>query len=370
MSQLLGVSQRTVKYRLQEFGISLSAKYSGIPDEELDVQVESIIQHLPKAGMKTVQGYLRSRGICVQRYRLRSSLQRCDPNRQELRRMTCIRRRRYSVPSPLALWHIDGNHKLIRWRFVVHGGIDGFSRAVVYLHASDNNWSQTVLKCFKEAVEEWGLPSRVRADMGGENGLVKEFMMTHPSRGPNRGSFISGRSVHNCRIERLWRDVYEGVLSSFYALFFHMEDIGILQPDNELHLFCLHYVFLPRVNSLLNDFKDMWNNHSIRTEGNQTPIQLFVSGLQAVANQGSIIPTEYFQDINIADIENFGIDREAPLPMEVDNSVVLPVIQQFLSEEEQQYLGQAMSELENNDIWDCDAYTKCCAYIEEIINNR
>ena len=27
--------------------------------------------------------------------------------------------------------HLDGNHKLISWRIVIHGGIDGFSRAVV-----------------------------------------------------------------------------------------------------------------------------------------------------------------------------------------------------------------------------------------------
>ena len=28
---------------------------------------------------------------------------------------------------------VDGHHKLIRWRFITHGGIDGFSRLVVYL---------------------------------------------------------------------------------------------------------------------------------------------------------------------------------------------------------------------------------------------
>ena len=28
----------------------------------------------------------------------------------------------------------DGQHKLVRWGFVTHGGIDGYSRLVVYLH--------------------------------------------------------------------------------------------------------------------------------------------------------------------------------------------------------------------------------------------
>lgn len=371
MATLMGVSERTIKYRLQQFGMSLRASYSGIPDEELDVQVESILQHIPKAGLKTVQGYLTSRGIRVQRQRLRNSLQRCDPHRQELRRLTCIRRRRYRVPSPLALWHIDGNHKLIRWRIVVHGGVDGFTRAIVYLGASNNNRAETVLDYFKEAVTEWGLPSRVRADMGGENVLVKEFMLQHPSRGSHRGSFISGRSVHNCRIERLWRDVYEGVLSSFYALFYHMEDVGVLHVDNELHIFSLHCVFLPRLNALLKEFVNMWNNHPLRTEGNKTPVQLFIIGLHAVARQGSIIPTEYFQDIHNEALNNFGVDPDAPLPMGGDNIVDVPEMEGFLSEDELQQLLSAIStENHGHDLWEYDTYRQCCLHVQSIIDNR
>jgi len=62
-----------------------------------------------------------------------------------------VQRRKYNVHSPLSLWHIDGCHKLIRWRIVVHGGIDGYSRIPVYLHASDNNQASTVLRLFLEA---------------------------------------------------------------------------------------------------------------------------------------------------------------------------------------------------------------------------
>ena len=52
----------------------------------------------------------------------------------------------------------------------------------------------------------FGLPTRIRADRGGENTEVVQLMLQHPLHGP--GSFITGQSVHNQCIERLWRDEF------------------------------------------------------------------------------------------------------------------------------------------------------------------
>ena len=75
---------------------------------------------------------------------MRESLLRVSPRGVQQHKTTTISHRTYSVPSSNALWHIDGQHSLVRWRIVIHGGIDGYSRKVVYLHASSNNRASTV----------------------------------------------------------------------------------------------------------------------------------------------------------------------------------------------------------------------------------
>ena len=219
----------------------------------------------------------------------------------------------------------DGHHKLVRWRLVTHGAIDGYSRLVVFLHCSDNNMATTVLEGFQKAVEMYGLPSRVRTDQGLENIEVAKLMLIQ--RGCNRGSVLVGASVHNQRIERLWRDLYTAVIQLYKRLFYHLENTGLLNPLEPSHLYALHYVFLPRINRAISDFVDGWNRHPLSTCGGMSPLQLYTKEMVRL-RQINLPSFDYFLPVT----ETYGMMNEEYIPDSSD-TVVIPSIDVHLSEE-------------------------------------
>ena len=234
----------------------------------------------------------------------------------------------------------DSHHKLIRWRLVTHGGIDGCSRLIVYLRCSSNNQAATVYQAFLEAAHMYEVPSRIRSDQGTENVKVAQYMLE--KRGADRRSFITGCSVHNQRIERLWRDMHRGVTVLYYKLFYFMEQQNILDHLNEHHLWALHYVYLPRINRALREFVNSWNNHPIRTANHRSPQQLFTAGALLLQNSG-LAAMDFFLSVD----EDYGVDPNGPNAVEDedDGCIAIPQTTLKFSESDASLLRQNVDPL-------------------------
>ena len=160
---------------------------------------------------------------------------------------------------------------------------------------------------------------------------------------------IVGSSVHNIRIERLWRDTFRCVLSIFYQLFYYLEEQGKLNPLKESDIYCLHYVYIPRVNKALNMFRDGWNSHALTTEQCLTPIQLFTSGSLLRSPQSINIDSEM---------------RTGTVQVDTDG-VVIPENFSPLSEEQEEELKALVNPLRSSSNYGIDIYSE----VQQFVSN-
>ena len=103
---------------MSEYCITQKMFQSTIAELELDDKVREIVRYFPQIGYRRLLGELERQSIRITRSKARESLQRIDPVGVTERWLQGpVSRRKYSVKGPLSLWHIDGNHKLIRYVF-------------------------------------------------------------------------------------------------------------------------------------------------------------------------------------------------------------------------------------------------------------
>lgn len=354
IAKCLNISAKTLYRHRRELRIPES--FTNIDSADLLLIIQEILTLTPNAGESYVMGSLRGRGVIIPRQRLRENLMILDPVGRAVRKHKAIIRRVYNVVGANHLWHIDSNHKLIAWRFVIHGCVDGFSRANVYLNCANNNLAETALGYFRKGVENFGLPLRARGDRGVENVDIARFMIEN--RGINKGSFIVGRSVHNTRIERLWSDVNRVVLSYYHEIFKFMENAAILDEHSELHIFALCFVFLPRINRSLQEFRSQLNYHGLSSAPNRkSPLALWHESMLTIE-----------EDIFVDDIDQYGVDYEDNFAeiLEPSGIITVPDTTYEISEETSAQINQQFSPLLDDGNHGINSYCNLVDYLHSV----
>lgn len=121
------------------------------------------------------------------------------------------------------------------------------------------------------------------------------------------------RSVHNVRIERLWRDVRKDCLESFRRIFMSLEEQELLDMNQPEHRSCVFLVFQKRIQASLDRAKEAWNFHQMSTEGSKSPLALF-----SISRQTAITRNYWTGDPGDPPEQAldpyYGFDGEAPMP--------------------------------------------------------
>lgn len=88
-----------------------------ISDEDLDIKIKEVVGSNRAIGPNSIRVRLAERNIFTTRQKVRDGCARVDPGGCALRSLERrnIHSRTYKVAGPNSLWHLDGNHKLIRY---------------------------------------------------------------------------------------------------------------------------------------------------------------------------------------------------------------------------------------------------------------
>jgi len=230
-SRRIIMSVSTLKRRLKDMGLFRRKNYSDILEVALFIQNQQsssgVLHGYRWMHLKCVQA-----GFSVPRDTVYMLMTILDPSGMKSRLRKRLRRRRYTNPGSNFTWHVDGYDKLKPYGIAIHGCVDGFSRAIIWLEASStNNDPKIVGNYFIEAVrEKSGCPARVRADLGTENVCIEsiqQFLRRDDQDGfAGDRSYMTGKSTHNQRIEWFWGLLRKEMSQYYMDLFRDLAEDG------------------------------------------------------------------------------------------------------------------------------------------------
>lgn len=195
-----------------------------------------------------------------------------DPDGVAARRKKRFIRRRYVVPGPNFLWHLDGYDKMKPFGFAIHGAIDGYSRRILWLNVSTtNNNPRVVANYFLNNIKKLKVvPTLLRTDLGTENmyvGLLQTyFRYFHADTLARQKSFIQGKSTSNQRIECWWSQMRRLGGNWWINYFKDLRDRGLYNDGDLLHVECLRFCYGALLQCELQTILEEWNQHRIRKQ--------------------------------------------------------------------------------------------------------
>lgn len=117
------------------------------------------------------------------------------------------------------------------------------------------------------------------------------------------------RSVHNTRIERLWYDVTHGFGQKWKNFFTDLEVNHGLNPTQPAHIWLLHHLFLPSIDTDAQEWAQAWNRHNLQIRGERTrsPHDMFLFSMVQDGPRGL---ERFTQPVNefVSDPQTYGID--------------------------------------------------------------
>lgn len=271
------MSTRTLKNRLKEYNL----KRRGVVYDEGIVRqrIEGILNGPGcMGGYRSVWHTLQMEGVQVPRDVVASIVKELDPEGCALRKAKRLKRRKFRSPGPNYCWHVDGYDKLKPYGFPIHGGIDAWSRKIMWLRVCrSNNFPEIPASFYLECVaKHGGCPEKLRTDNGTENGIMATMQCVFRD---DPGAHLYGRSTANQRIEGWWSYLRRNRTTWWINFFTDLIETEDFSPGNELQMECLWFCFSGIIQQDLDFVKDHWNTHTIRPSSRDTvagkPDELF-----------------------------------------------------------------------------------------------